>query len=203
MKYPTVQLCRNLFFFSVFQLKRQNLAAVLYVKNKQEFRGTPRCTGSQIVDFGINLSKIFSDRNMVKVTKRVPYHRGHSFQSIDQSIDGERERERRERERERDASDSDVRKSIRIYTFRPSFFAWSCTIKWGAKLHNYPWNHWINGTGTWKSCTRKWGAQISMALISVEHCIYQVRTYIQYIDTYLHLPTYRQTDTHDIYIGNF
>ena len=32
------------------------------IKNKQEFRGTPRCTGSQIVDLG------FNDRNMGKVT---------------------------------------------------------------------------------------------------------------------------------------
>ncbi len=28
-----------------------------------------RCTSSQIVDFGINLSKILNNRNMVKVTK--------------------------------------------------------------------------------------------------------------------------------------
>ncbi len=81
------------------------------------------------------------------------------------------EKKRKEREREREKRlrfrCPKIHSDLHVLTL---IFAWSCTIKRGAKLHNYPWNHWINGTGTWKSCTIKRGAQISVALISVEHC---------------------------------
>ncbi len=60
------------FFFNFLANNKGNLAAA-HMKNKQEFRGTPRCTGSQIVDFGINLSKLFNDRNTGTITKERVY----------------------------------------------------------------------------------------------------------------------------------
>ncbi len=70
---------------------------------RQELRGTPRCTSSRIVDFGINLSKIFNDRNMVKVTKRVPREREKETKRKRRERENERERAReKEREKEKE-----------------------------------------------------------------------------------------------------
>ncbi len=74
------------------------------MKNKQEFRGTPRCTGRQIVEFGLNLTKIFNNRNMDKVT----------------NARTERERKRkRKRQRERDKEKERTREREQFFCYVP------------------------------------------------------------------------------------